>query len=217
MRICIVGHTHLSFCTAVAAVRRGFVPVPSEEAGTAELIFLAHDIETDVDGHRGKMHIDFPIDLLHKPIIVMTQVAPGSCRSLNFPNLYHQPEHLRVIEATDGAYAPGFIVVGCRDPKADLPAAYQTYLNAFACPIIKTGYETAEFSKIAINMYLASQVDTTNRLAAAAEACGANWDAVKLAVGYDKRIGSYTTPGRWQDSIHLLRDYVTLKEIEDAC
>jgi hypothetical protein len=35
-------------------------------------------------------------------------------------------------------------------------------------------------------------------------------------VGYDKRIGTYTTPGRWQDSIHLLRDYVTLKEIEDA-
>jgi len=216
MRICILGNTHLTFCTIAAAARRGFVPVPIQEAGTAELIFVAQDIETDSDGRRAGPEVNFPWSLL-KPVIIMTQLVPGSCGKLNNPNVYHQPEILRIIDATDRAYAPKFIVVGCHNPKADLPPAYQTYLNAFVCPIIKTDYETAEFSKIAINMYLASQVDTTNRLAAAAKACGADWDAVKLAVCYEKRIGTYTTPGRWQDSIHLLRDYVTLKEIEDAC
>jgi UDPglucose 6-dehydrogenase len=221
MRICFLGNTHLTFCMSVAAARRGFVSVRSEEIKDADLVILAEDTPTDKKGNRD-LHViasqvtwaNVKMNQANPFLVICSQVDPGVCRRL-CGKIYHQPETLRILDATERAYAPECIVVGCADPKADLPDAYQTYLDAFECPIVKTDYETAEFSKIAINMYLASQVDTTNRLAEAAKKCGADWEAIKLAVGYDKRIGTYTTPGRWQDSIHLLRDYVTLKEIED--
>jgi UDPglucose 6-dehydrogenase len=219
MRICFLGRTHLTFCTSVAAARRGFIPVPKEEIDSAELIFVAWDVYTDANGKR-YYGLDLAgtineLEYRMKPIILMSQVAPGFCRD-RYDHLYYQPETLRILDATDRAYAPECIIVGCSDPARHLPMSYQNYLDAFQCPIIKTSYETAEFSKIAINMYLASQVDTTNRLSEAAKKVGADWDALRLAIGYDSRIGKYLTPGRWQDSIHLLRDYVTLKEIEDA-
>jgi UDPglucose 6-dehydrogenase len=79
-------------------------------------------------------------------------------------------------------------------------------------------WEDAEFTKIAINTFLAAQVDTTNRLAAAAKMVGANWGAIACALRYDARIGpkAYLQPGRWEDSRHLMRDHVTLCEIENA-
>lgn len=219
MRICFLGHTHLTFCASVAAARRGFIPVPKEEISSAELIFVAWDVDTDETGKRQYgIELGRTISQLEytlKPIILMTQVQPGFCRE-RYGYLYYQPETLRILDATDRAYSPECIIVGCENPDESLPETYQAYLDAFQCPIVKTTYQTAEFSKIAINMYLASQVDTTNRLAEAARKVGAQWDSLRLAIGYDSRIGSYLTPGRWQDSVHLLRDFVTLREIEDA-
>ena len=132
--------------------------------------------------------------------------------------MYHQPEQLRIITATENACNPPRIIVGCAEPTKfeELPAAYRIYLTAFNCPVLLMSYEEAEFSKIAINMWLAAQVDTTNRLADAAEKVGAKWERIAEAMRLDPRIGkdSYLTPGRWQDSLHLLRDSVTLDEIE---
>ena len=101
---------------------------------------------------------------------------------------------------------------------ATIPAELGYWVNAWECPVHWVSYETAEFSKIAINMTLAAQVDNANRLADAADQAGADWGRIRTILQHDKRIGphSYLTPGRWQDSKHLLRDYVTLKEIEDA-
>ena len=44
---------------------------------------------------------------------------------------------------------------------------------------------------------------------------GAKWERVAEALRCDSRIGphAYLTPGRWQDSRHLLRDHVTLEEL----
>jgi UDP-glucose 6-dehydrogenase len=74
-------------------------------------------------------------------------------------------------------------------------------------------YEEAEFSKIAINMTLISQVENTNKLNAYAQKHGLRWDKIQDVLMTDKRIGkeSYLTPGRWQDSKHLMRDWVTFE------
>ena len=71
-------------------------------------------------------------------------------------------------------------------------------------------------SKIAVNMMLAAQVDATNNLSTVAKKVGADWEKVAHALALDKRIGphAYLTPGRWQDSKHLYRDFVTLKALE---
>jgi UDPglucose 6-dehydrogenase len=97
-----------------------------------------------------------------------------------------------------------------------LPTVYASYLASFGCPILRVTWEEAELSKIAVNTFLASQVETTNRLAAAAKKVGARWERVAEALRLDARIGpkAYLNPGRWQDSRHLLRDSITLREIE---
>ena len=218
MNVCVVGKSHLAFCTAVAAASRGCKVYPEEEIEKAELVLFAQDVETDGDGHRKLGAIKTSVLRLAKSILaICSQVPPGFTRSLGFP-CFHQPEQLRIVTATDNACNPPRIVVGCAEPTKfeELPAAYRTYLTAFNCPVLLMSYEEAEFSKIAINMWLAAQVDTTNRLAAAAAKVGASWERIAEAMRLDPRIGkdAYLTPGRWQDSLHLLRDHVTLEEIE---
>ena len=80
---------------------------------------------------------------------------------------------------------------------------------------ISVTWEEAEFSKIAVNMTLASQVENTNRLAHAAKAVGADWRRVAQILSHDKRISpeSYLEPGDWKKSQHLLRDFYTLTQI----
>ena len=79
-------------------------------------------------------------------------------------------------------------------------------------------WEEAEFSKIAVNMALAAQVDYANRMSKYAEHYGADWKVVCRSLRLDKRIGpeAYLTPGRWQDSKHLLRDFYTLEALSTS-
>ena len=151
----------------------------------------------------------------NKQMVLTSQVPPGFTRSLGMNNIYHQAETLRIKDAESRAYSPDYIAVG--GPQG-VSRHYADYLMAFHCPILRMTWEEAEFSKIAVNMFLAAQVDTTNRLASAAEKVGADWLQVRRALKYDKRIGqeAYLTPGRWRDSRHLLRDHVTLVDIENT-
>ncbi len=168
-----------------------------------------------MDGNRDLVKIKdlvFQATRFGGQIVLTSQVPPGFTRSLNLKNIYHQAETLRIKDAEYRALNPEYIAVGgpmgiCRE--------YADYLMAFHCPILRMSWEEAEFSKIAVNMFLASQVDTTNRLAKAAKKVGADWYQVSRALKYDSRIGheAYLTPGRWQDSAHLLRDYVTLEKL----
>ena len=221
MKICFLGNSHLTFCSAVAAVERSWEAVFQEEINSAALIFVAQDTPTDKKGHRDTEAIGLWVAkaLEHKvPVIVSSQVPPLFMRRIPRENIYHQPETLRMLDASYRARNPERIVVGCADPQAELPENYKRYLSSFGCPILKMTFEEAEFSKIAVNMALAMQVDYANRMKGACEKIGADWSVVKEAVHLDRRIGkqAYLTPGRWQDSIHLLRDEVTLKEIENA-
>lgn len=184
----------------------------------ADLVFISEDTPTE-NGKRDLAYIKSLIDAVMteaKGAVVLTsQVPPGFTRSLGL-NLYHMAETLRVKDAMDRALNPEQFIVGCENPADKLPDVFMRYLLAFDCPIHKVTWEEAEFSKIAINMTLASQVDNANRLSEAAQKVGANWNNIIPILQRDRRIGpySYLSPGRWQFSQHLLRDYVTLKEIE---
>ena len=132
------------------------------------------------------------------------------------PNLYHYPETLRIKDSYERACNPEYIIIGCAGNSVD-PAVME-YAWHFRCRVQRGSYEQAEMAKIAVNTYLAMQVDYANRMEAACEKVGAYWGMIAGTIKLDKRIGphAYLTPGRWQDSLHLLRDFVTLKEIEDA-
>jgi len=208
-----VGTSHAAQHLSEAAEKKGLAL--TGDIREADLIFVSEDTPTDADGQR----LLYPIEALvtqaltyEVPVVLTSQVTPGFTRSFATSNIWHQAETLRIKDAKFRAEWPEQIIVG--GPPI-LPDTYIRYLKAFGCPINFMSWESAEFAKIAINMFLAAQVDLTNELAEAAQKVGAEWEDVARVLRHDKRIGphAYLEPGCWQDSTHLLRDYVTLEEI----
>lgn len=218
MTIAIVGTSHAPQIFTQACVAKDLL-LGSVEVAT--LVLVCEDTPVTEGGGRDLRSIHWLIDDVAQrtrpdaTLVITSQVPPGFTRALGYAGIYHQSETLRIKDALDRALNPEQMIVGCQDPSAPLPAPYLTFLKAFDCPIHQVSYETAEFSKIAINMMLAAQVDRTNELSRAAEKCGADWSRVRNILQHDRRIGphAYLTPGRWQDSQHLLRDWVTLQEL----
>ena len=216
--ICFLGGSHAAQHLREAAYRKGLKITPYPEE--ADLVFVSEDTPTDEKGRRDLQPIRelmWQAAATKKPIVLTSQVPPGFTRSFNLQRLYHQAETLRIKDAMERALAPEYIAVGCAAicSYSLLPEIYRMYLEAFDCPVRVMTYEDAEFSKIAVNMLLAAQVDQTNRLAEAAMRSGATWRIVADAISLDSRIGphAYLKPGRWEDSPHLYRDFVTLEEI----
>ena len=219
MKIYVAGNSHLTHYTKIGAAFRG-LDVTNDDR-EADLILIAQDMPTLETGERmpqgvAKYLYDYAKDA--RPILLMSQVEPGFCRKMKMPNLYHYPETLRIKDSYHRACNPEYIVIGSASGQ-HFPDKIRQYTDAIGCKVILRTYEEAEFTKIAVNMMLAAQVDYANRMEAVCEKMGVNWERVASVVSLDKRIGphAYLTPGRWQDSLHLLRDARTVKEIEDAC
>lgn len=207
-----VGDSYAANTMREAARRRGLTIAKASEA---DLIFISQDTKTDGAGRRDMIEIRLMLAQakeFDKPIVLTSQVEPGFCRQQELPYLYHQAETLRIEDGPQRGMYPEQIIVGSIAPPI---REYQEYLNAFDCPVHLVTWEEAEFAKLAINYFLAMQVQTTNELAGRAGEVGADWGKIANILRHDQRIGKYAylTPGHWQDSIHLLRDYVTLDKI----
>lgn len=218
MRIGFVGTSHAAQHLQAAAAEKGFEIAQWYDA---DIVFISEDTPTDQNGRRD---LEMIADLVHdvmrgwqgSTVVLTSAVPPGFTRSLGYPQLWHQAETLRMRDADARARSPEMIIIGSRNPHTILPEAYARYVEAFRCPVLRMTWEEAEFAKVAINCTLAAQVENTNRLSAAAARVGAKWETVAEVLRHDSRIGpkAYLTPGRWQDSRHLVRDAVTLTEIE---
>lgn len=212
-----VGDSYAANTLREAARRRGLTIC---KAADADLIFVSQDTKTDQHGVRDMTEILMMLAQAKEfgvPVVLTSQVEPGFCRANNVQ--YHQAETLRIEDGMQRALFPEQIIVGSTIGVAGLAPIireYQEYLDAFDCPVHFGTFEEAEFAKLAINYFLASQVRTTNELAARAGEVGADWGKISRILRHDQRIGKYAylTPGRWQDSIHLLRDHVTLDKIK---
>ena len=210
------GTSHAPLHLKVGAFKRGLLIADSPNL--ADLIFISEDTKTDDNGVRDEEPIRkmvHDMTRFNKPLVLTSQVIPGFTRSLGITNIFHQAETLRIKDAKHRAEHPDYIAVG---GPMGIGRHYAEYLLAFKCPVLRMTWEEAEFSKIAVNMMLAAQVDYANLMSEAAEKFGANWEVVSKAIKYDKRIGheAYLTPGRWQDSKHLLRDYHTLEALRTS-
>ena len=214
--IYFAGDSHAVHHLREGARKRG-VPIV-EAPDLADVIFVSQDTGIAEDGGRELepiRELAHSMARFNKQIVLTSQVPPGFTRSLGIQNIYHQAETLRIKDAEYRAENPDYIAVG---GSGTLAPAYAQYLLAFHCPVLRMSWEDAEFSKIAVNMMLAAQVDYANRLSSAAQKMGADWKQVCRALHADKRIGpeAYLTPGRWQDSKHLLRDWHTLEAISTS-
>ncbi len=147
-------------------------------------------------------------------VVVLSQVPPGFTRARQRAGrlLYYQVETLVFGRAVERATLPERFIVGCPDPAAPLPEAFDAFLKAFGCPILPMRFESAELTKISINCCLVASVSVANTLAALCEKIGADWSEIVPALKLDRRIGphSYLAPGLGLAGGNLERDLATV-------
>lgn len=209
--------------TADAAALRGcdlvvFSPdIATDEENRSELSFL-HQLIDEVIGAVAPETV----------LVVLSQVPPGFTRQLAASrdslrpgvgsSVYYQVETLVFGRAVERSLQPERFIVGCADPDAPLPGPYAAWLERFGCPIVRMRYESAELSKIAINMLLVASISATNTLAELCEALGADWSDIAPVLRLDRRIGphAYLSPGLGIAGGNLERDLVSLRAMSAA-
>ena len=191
-----------------------------KDLSKCDLVFISKDVPTNSSGRSNLNPIKKLISKVTKSIrkncslIILCQVPPGFCRSINWPkhNLFYQVETLIFSKAQKGALYPERIIIG--KSKNNLSKKYFYYLKKFKCPVIQMNYESAELAKISINIFLISQITSSNILSEIAENVGAKWKPISQALKLDKRIGkfAYLKPGLGISGGNLERDLETLRK-----
>lgn len=181
----------------------------------ASIVYISIDIKTNSKGKSNYSEINNILKKIIKNLnkniilIILCQIPPGFTRRINWPknNLFYQVETLIFGKAFQRALNPERIIVG-KNNNNKIPTIYNSFLKKFKCPILYMNYESAELCKIAINLYLISQVTTTNSIAEISKKIGANWNDIKLALNLDSRIGkdAYLNPGLGISGGNLERD-----------
>jgi len=185
-----------------------------------DLVFISRDVPTDINGKSNLFEIKESIKKAIKVIknkcdlIILCQVPPGFTRSIKRPskNLYYQVETLIFSNALERAFSPERIIIG--KDSSTISKKYYFFLKKFKCPILEMNYESAELTKISINIFLISSVTSTNILSEISENIGANWSDISSALKLDKRIGKYAylKPGLGISGGNLERDLETFKD-----
>lgn len=187
------------------------------------IIFVSQDVKTNKKGKGDLKNLKKLITKISKFInsksvlVILSQVQPGFTRMINFEKsrLYYQVETLVFGRALERALKPERIIIGSKDSESKINPLLLKYLNNFNCPIIKMKYESAELTKISINILLASSITTTNMLAEACEKVSADWHEILPALKLDERIGkkAYLKPGLGISGGNIERDIYSIKKV----
>ena len=187
------------------------------------IVFISQDVATDNKGKSDfnslKKLIKNTSKFLNRKsvLVILSQVQPGFTRTIHFDHarLYYQVETLIFGNALVRALKPERIIIGCKNSESKINQFLINYLNYFNCPIIKMKYESAELTKISINVLLAASITTTNVLAQACEKISADWHEIMPALQLDQRIGkkAYLKPGLGISGGNVERDVYTIQGI----
>ena len=147
----------------------------------------------------------------------MCQVEPGFTRDIDWSlnKKYHFVETLVFGKAISRALNPERIIIGKSKKNIKIHKYFNNYLRKFTNKIIDLNYEESELTKTYINIYLASQVTTTNILNEISKSYNARWKDIKSAIQLDRRIGkfSYLEPGLGISGGNIERDIKTLEKL----
>lgn len=206
------------------AYRIRFIADPKELIH-CDLVYVAPDVPTDDNGRSDLVQIDAlirQVDAVLRPdavMVILSQVPPGFTRARLRPErmLHYQVETLIFGRAMERARFPERFIVGCAEPTQPLPPALASFLGSFGCPILPMRYESAELTKISINMCLVASVGVANTMAELCEQTGADWSEVVPALKLDRRIGpySYLSPGLGIAGGNLERDLATVLALSE--
>ena len=185
---------------------------------SCNIIYFSNDIETDSFGFsnltKAKRLLKQLISHMTSSqiLVILSQVPPGFTRSIAklHPNTNYQVETLIFGDALARAETPERIIVGTKDGKI-ISKQYEALLSLFQCPILVMNYESAEFTKITINMYLVNDIVLTNALSQIVRTHNGKWSDIRPALQLDRRIGSsaYLNPGLGISGGNLERDIRT--------
>ena len=188
-----------------------------------EVIYVSDDVPTDEFGKSNTKLIKesaLRISALTKNacIVILSQVNPGFTRAISSQisnQLYYQVETLIFGDAIKRSRFPERIIIGSFNNKTAPNPSLKRILDAYNCPILVFDYESAEFTKISINAFLATDVSLSNTLAEICEVSGGNWTDIVSALKLDKRIGAsrYLRPGLGISGGNIERDLNTISEI----
>ena len=171
------------------------LPTPPGADGSADLKYVmrvAEDIAKLADGF--------------KLIITKSTVPVGTCdqireifRSRGKSNFVvaSNPEFLKEGNAIQDFMFPDRVVLGVEDSNAErlLSELYGPFVRTGA-PVIVMETRSAEMVKYAANAFLATRISFINEIARLCEKLGADVDKVRIAIGYDNRIGQkFLFPG----------------------
>ncbi|MFB3855034.1 MAG: UDP-glucose/GDP-mannose dehydrogenase family protein [Vicinamibacterales bacterium] len=191
----------LTFTTALpAAVRKStviFIAVgtPQGEDGSADLqhvLDVAREVARSMNGYR------VIVNKSTVPAGTAEKVREAIRRETTHPfSVVSNPEFLKQGAAVEDFLKPDRVVIGAEDPRAAeiMHALYAPFTRTGA-PIMVMDCASAEVSKYAANALLACRISFMNEVASICELFGADVDAVRKAVGSDRRIGpSFLFPG----------------------
>lgn len=187
-----------------------------------DIVYISKDVPTNSGGESDLTEIQSLIKEVIKVInketilVILCQVPPGFTRSIKCNNkIYYQVETLIFGEAIKRFLFPERLIVGTYSTKEKLDESYKNYLSSFNCPLFLMNYESAELTKISINIFLVSSVTITNILSEISENIGADWSDIIPALKADKRIGkfSYINPGLGISGGNLERDLSSILKI----
>lgn len=204
---------------------KNFITFSNDPTSLSEcdIIYISQDVPTDDFGRSELSGVETLIQLAAQNvskearIVILCQVPPGFTRWMKkyHINISYQVETLVFGQAFSRAITPERIIVGVDSPDIPLDANFAYVLARFSCPILLMDYESAEFTKISINAFLAASITTTNSLNEIGKSVGAKWDSVKHALQLDRRIGpyAYLKPGLGISGGNIERDLQTLDEL----
>jgi UDPglucose 6-dehydrogenase len=191
----------LSFTTQLSkAVRQStiiFIAVgtPQVEDGSADLqhvMAVARDIARAMNDYK------VIVDKSTVPVGTAARVRDTIRRETTHPfSVVSNPEFLKQGAAVEDFMKPDRVVIGAEDPRAAglMKELYAPFTRTGA-PIMVMDCASAELCKYAANALLATKISFMNEVANVCDVFGANVDAVRRAVGSDRRIGpSFLFPG----------------------
>lgn len=210
------------YCELFTSLRENLVFSNSfSDLPNCELYFITKDVTTDENGSSDFQDVVTITSILSEQlhpnsyVVLLSQITPGFTRRLaeRFDLVFvYQVETLVFGQAIRRACNPERFIVGVKSETHQLAFEHQQLLESFDVPIIKMEYESAELSKIAINLFLASSVTTTNSIAEICEVIGADWRAIVPALQLDSRIGkdAYLKPGLGLSGGNIERDLANI-------
>lgn len=197
------------------------------ECRNCDLVLITRDVPTSSSGESDMTAIERLVNRLFQalagssiPVVVLSQVAPGTTRRWldSYPDLTYQVETLVFGNALDRATNPERHIIGREHSGGSLHPMHEAWLAVFPAERFVMSFESAEMTKIAINIYLAASVCTTNTIAELARSLGAQWDDIVPALRSDRRIGefAYLTPGLGLSGGNIERDLASFIRISGS-